>query len=142
MSTRTRLTSRKFHAINRDLKMHGKVKDVAAIHGVSEESVRTVKRAKTWPRFEAMKKLKNEQRRPSGITTAVKSAQALQDVGADLKALGDITRAPKNQIRPLPSEEVKVITVKDWEDLNSKLGRIYTLLAQRKGFFSFLLGRK
>jgi hypothetical protein len=131
MSKRTRLTSKKFHAINRDLKMHGVVKDVASIHSVSEETVRTVKRAKTWPRFEAMKKLRNEQRRPSTPHSPIK-AVPVQQALTPVEQLDKITQAPENQIRPLPNDEIKVITVGEWEALNRKLGRLYSLIDRKQ----------
>lgn len=136
MSKRTRLTGKKFHAINRDLKLHGKVKDIAAAHGVSDETVRNIKRAKTWPRFEAMKKLKNEQRRPTVANAPIEAVQVHQGLGQPLRELDKITQAPENQIRPEvsegPSSPIKVVTVKEWEDLNRKLGRLYSLVAHRR----------
>jgi hypothetical protein len=142
MSKRTRLTSRKFHAINRDLKMHGKVKDVAAVHSVSEETVRTVKRSKTWPRFEAMKKLRVQQRRQreaaGPIKVVVQQPLVPQPV---LRELDKITQAPANQIRlPLPTD-IKTVTEGEWEDLNRKVGKVYQLVGQRQSFFSRLLRR-
>ncbi|MCO4274293.1 hypothetical protein NG701_07600 [Pseudarthrobacter sp. HLT3-5] len=143
MSKRTRLTKQKFYAINRDLKVHGKVKDIAAVHSVSEETVRTVKRAKTWPRFEAMKKLKNEQRRPLEASKPIKAVAVQQSLGTDLEQLDKITREPANQIQPLPSEEVKIVTVQEWEYLNRKVGRLYSLIGTPKptGLFGRLRGR-
>ncbi|WP_427007164.1 hypothetical protein [Pseudarthrobacter sp. H2] len=142
MSKRTRLTKTKFHAINRDLRIHDRVKDVAAVQGVSEETVRAVKRAKTWPRFEAMKELKNEQRRPTVAPKPIQGVAVQQSLGTDVAALDEITRAPENQIRPLPSTASKDVTIKEWEDLNRKLGDLYSLLGERKGLFSSLWGRK
>ncbi|MDI3211791.1 hypothetical protein [Arthrobacter sp. AL12] len=145
MSKRTRLNKTKFYAINRDLKLPGsKVKAVAAVHAVSEESVRTVKRAKTWPRFEAMKKLKNEQRRPAAPSAPLEAVQVHSGLGEPMRQLDKITQAPENQIRPVPSEEVKIVTVGEWEALNRKLGRLYQLLEQkqRKPLLSILGRRK
>jgi hypothetical protein len=135
MSKRTRLTSKVFHAINRDLKIPGsQVKAVAKAHGVSEETVRTVKRSKTWPRFEAMKKLKNEQRRPAVTHAPIQAVQVHQGLGEPIRQLDKITRAPENQIRPLPSEEIKVVTVGEWESVTRKLGLLYSRLDDlRKG---------
>jgi hypothetical protein len=135
MSKRTRLTRAKFHAINRDLKMHNKVKDVAAVQGVSEETVRTVKRAKTWPRFEAMKKLKNEQRRPTVVSQPVKAVAKQQSLGVE-EALDQITQKPSSQ------DEIKVVTLQEWETLNRKLGLLYRMVEPNKGFLSKLWSRK
>lgn len=141
MSKRTRLTSKAFHAINRDLKMHNKVKDIAAVHGVSEETVRTVRRAKTWPRFEAMKKLKNEQRRPTEVGSPVHAVAKQQSLGVE-KELDQITQSQPLMIATDETEEVKVVTVKEWDDLNVKLGLLYRMLEPNKGFLGWLLGRK
>lgn len=141
MSARKRINKTKFYAINRDVKAGYSVKCVASNHNVSEETVRTVKRAKTWPRFEAMKKLKNEQRRPTQVKETITNIpQPVLFTPQD--ELDEITQAPENQIRPLPPTAIKVVTVKEWEDLNRKLGDLYSLTSRRQGLFSFLLGRK
>lgn len=128
MSARKRINKTKFHAINRDVKVPGsKVKAIASVHNVSEETVRTIKRAKTWPRFEAMKKLKNERRRPTtpGVPLkAVPVQQALTNVQRSLnptEELDKITQAPENQIRPDTSEEIKIVTVAEWNAVNRKI---------------------
>jgi transposase-like protein len=128
MSKRPRLTNKRFQAINRDLKTPGsQIKAIAKTHGVSVETVRTVKRAKTWPRFEAMKKLRNEMRAvtPHAPIKAVVVQQSLNPTEAKLDK---ITQAPANQIRPNPSEEIKVVTVGEWEAMNRKLGQLYVRL--------------
>lgn len=144
MSTRKRLTKQIFYAINRDVKFGIKVSTIAIRHGVSEETVRTVKRSKTWPRFEATKKLKNEQRQPTVTNTPIQAVQVHQGLGEPIRQLDKITQAPENQIRPLPSEEIKVVTVGEWEALNRKLGRLYQLIEQkqRKPLLSILGRRK
>jgi hypothetical protein len=134
MSARKRINKTKFYAINRDIKIPGSaVKTIAAVHNVSEETVRTIKRAKTWPRFEAAKKLKNERRQPTQVKEAVNPQLALV---TPEKQLDEITQAPENQIRPLPSEgpasEIKVLTVKEWEDMNRKVGRLHTLVTYKR----------
>lgn len=136
MSARKRINKAKFYAINRDVKFPGsQVKTVAAKHDVSEETVRTVKRTKTWPRFEAMKKLKNERRRPTAQAgpIAVVEQQPLKNIE---KQLDTITQAPENQIRPElsqgPSSPIKIVTVKEWDDLNRKVGRLYGLVSQNR----------
>lgn len=133
MSARKRINKSKFHAVNRDVKVPGsKVKTIAAVHNVSEETVRTVRRAKTWPRFEAMKKIKNEKRRPSMPHTPLKAVVPVQRPLTPVKELDRITQDPGNQIRPVPSEEIKVVTVAEWEALQRKLGTIYRLVAQKR----------
>jgi hypothetical protein len=124
--------------------MHGKVKDVAAVHSVSEETVRTVKRSKTWPRFEAMKKLKIQERRQREAAGPIKAAVIQQPLVPQpaIEQLDTITQARSNQIRlPLPTD-VKTVTEGEWEDLNRKVGKVYQLVGQRQSFFSRLLGRK
>ncbi len=141
MSKRTRLTKSKFHAINRDLKLHNRVNDVAAVHGVSEETVRTVKRAKTWPGFESMKQTKREQRRRIA-TGPVNGIAVQQSLGSDLveKQLDAITQAP-HDTRP-KAGLIKVVTVDEWETLNRKLGLLYRMIEPNKGFLNRLWGRK
>lgn len=129
MSTRKRLDAKTFRAINRNLKEGKTVKEVAELHDRSEETVRAVRRNKSWPRYEATKMRNNERRRPTASEQVIRK-------------LDTITRAPENQIRPLPSTAIKVITIKEWEDLNRKLGDLYSLLGQRKGIFSSLWSRK
>lgn len=140
MSKRTRLTKSKFHAINRELKDGISVKGTAFAHQVSEETVRTVKRAKTWPRFEEMKRLKNERHRPSAPEAAqqtnlpgVSLAEAVENA---TESLDKITQAPENQIRREPSDDgvsspIKIVTVKEWNDLNRKLGALYSLVSRK-----------
>lgn len=129
MSARKRINKTKFHAINRDVKVPGsQVKTIAAVHNVSEETVRTVKRAKTWPRFEAMKKLKNEKRRPTMPGTPLKAVVPVQQPLTPVEKLDKITQAPENQIRPVPSEEIKIVTVSEWEGVQRKLGLLYSRL--------------
>lgn len=149
MSARKRINKTKFYAINRDVKVQGsKVKTIASVHNVSEETVRTVRRAKTWPRFEAMKKLKNEQRRPTVTNAPIEAVQVHLGLGEPVRQLDKITQAPENQIRPEvsegPSSPIKVVTVKEWDDLNRKLGRLYSLIdqKQRKPLLGIFGGRK
>jgi hypothetical protein len=134
MSARKRLTKQLFYAINRDIKYGSKVSTIALNHHVSEETVRTIKRVKTWPRFEAMKKLKNERRRPSTTKAATQPAipglSAADAVENATKNLDKITQAPENQIRPVPSAEIKEVTVAEWEDVQRKLGLLYTRMDQ------------
>lgn len=131
MSARKRINKTKFYAINRDVKVPGsQVKTVATAHNVSEETVRTIKRARTWPRFEAMKKLKNERRRPTYFMESAKP-QLLPLVTPE-EQLDKITQNPASQIRPVPSEEIKVVTVAEWEALQRKLGTLYRLVAHKR----------
>lgn len=68
MQTRSAKIDRKtFHKINRDIKtaMAGKTYNAETIglkHGVSPESVRAIRRAKTWPQWERDKAEKNRRR--------------------------------------------------------------------------------
>lgn len=127
MSARKRINKNKFHAINRDVKLPGnKVSTIAIKWDVSEETVRTIKRAKTWPRFEAMKKLKNERRRPSTPKQPVEALAVQQPLTHDEEKLDKITQDPDNQIRPVASEEIKVVTVAEWEGVQRKLGQLYS----------------
>lgn len=136
MSARKRINKNRFHAINRDVKLGIKVSTIAIKWDVSEETVRTIRRAKTWPRFEAMKKLKNEKRRPSTPHTLLKAVVPVQQPLTPVEKLDKITQDPGNQIRPELSDGVaspiKVITVKEWEDLNRKVGRLYGLMSQSR----------
>jgi hypothetical protein len=133
MSARKRINKTKFYAINRDLKAGGKVQQIAAVQNVSEETVRTVRRAKTWPRFEAMKKLKNEKRRPTVTKAPAKAVLVQQSLSPDVAQLDEITQAPDNQIRPVPSEEIKVVTVAEWEGVQRKLGLLYSRMDVVRG---------
>jgi hypothetical protein len=155
MSARKRINKQKFYAINRDVKIPGsQVKSIAAVHNVSEETVRTIKRAKTWPRFEDMKKLKNEKRQTFTGVSAKDAIPAMVELGQSGLSLNDhrpstrgtpqeavvpvqqpltpeehldrITQAPDNQIRPVPSEEIKVVTVAEWEGILRKFGQLYS----------------
>lgn len=141
MSARKRITKVRFYAINRDAKVPGsRVKAIAAVHNVSEETVRTIKRAKTWPRFEAMKKLKNERRRPTTPGAPLKAVVPVQQPLTDVEQLDKITQAPENQIRPKesgeywinPQHEVKVLTVLEWEAINRKIDRLFSHVTKKQ----------
>jgi IS30 family transposase len=135
MSQRKRLTSKDFHAINRALKAGFNVEDVATSLNWSDETVRTVKRSKTWPRFEAAKKLKNEQRRPTYLMESAKPL--LLPLVSHEEQLNKVVQAPENQIRP----EIKVVTVQEWEGMNRKVGALYSMIKPSRGLARFW-GRK
>ena len=62
---RSPITKSLFYAINRDIKEAptngngGAVVAIALAHGVSQETVRTIRRVKTWPAFEQYKQTRH-----------------------------------------------------------------------------------
>jgi hypothetical protein len=99
-TSRKAIAKRKFYAINRDIKDARttglKLSDIAKMHSVSYETVRTIRAAGTWPKFEEMKRSRNVQRATGAKVpsingmTADEATEALNQAGI---AGGYVTRS-------------------------------------------------
>lgn len=80
---RTPVSKALFYAINRDIKEQntygngGLVAIIAATHGVSDETVRAIRRAKTWPKYVE----KKQDRRIREVAKATKTSPPAEDAG-------------------------------------------------------------
>ena len=105
MARATRITKIKFHSINRDIKaeiQNGTYDSslIAAQQHVSTETVRAVRRAKTWPGFITAKQLKttNDQRRKA-------DAFDKQDAVAQTKLGKSLKRLAKNPVQYVTTKQ-------------------------------------
>ncbi|KUM38991.1 hypothetical protein [Arthrobacter sp. EpRS71] len=115
MSSRTHITKFKFHTINHDLKLEQPVSQVAKAHGVSYETVRKIKVAKTWPKYEAMKLEKNKRR-----TTGISLGESVRNASKSLAEakLDAVVQSPLNQIHRDENPEIKIVTLEEWRGMN------------------------
>jgi hypothetical protein len=117
MARATRITKIKFHSINRDVKdaitsAKYNAFNIAKKHGVSDETVRSVRRAKTWPAFVTAKQLK--------VALVARGKKAIFD---------KIENAPTEKLakglKKLQNNPVEYITTKQFTDaIDSLNGKI------------------
>ncbi|NQD41433.1 hypothetical protein [Glutamicibacter halophytocola] len=74
------ITKAQFHKVMRNVKS-GELTaaEIAKLNGISIESVRAIKRAKTWPNFEAAKQARRVKRSSKAINIRVKPSRSPED---------------------------------------------------------------